>query len=287
MVALVMSGGGPVAVAWEAGLLAGLECGSVSFGDAELALGTSAGAIVGAQLCSGRAASIIAEEILAEARGVPPRGGAMRANPEALARLPSLLAKAQTPSLDPAAVRAEIGAYALSVAPQDEQTALRPFAAMVGEDWPDRPLGCVAVDADSGEIAVLTKDCGAPLATAVAASCSLPGISPPITIGNRRYIDGGFASTANADLATGFDKVMVLAFHRAGPSGPRVAETAQRHASKLREGGAQVLVVHPDTASLALIGEDGMNFNARAAVAEAAIAQGEAIAVDVAEFLAK
>src|SRR5947209_12236068 len=106
-----MSGGGPVAVAWEAGLLAGLARRGVSFFNAEFVLGTSAGAIVGAQLCCGVDPGAMADGILAEARGIPPGGG--RPPPyegEAAARLPALFRKAQDPALDAAAARAEIGA---------------------------------------------------------------------------------------------------------------------------------------------------------------------------------
>lgn len=284
MVALVMSGGGPVAVAWEAGLLAGLARQGVSFSDAEFVLGTSAGAIVAVQLCSGVDPAAMADAIIAEARGIPPPGG--RPPPfdgEAAAQLPALFRKAQDPALDPAVARAEIGACALAAPTESEAASVRRFAAMVGDEWPDRPLGCVAVDAADGRIEVLTKSCGAPLSAAVAASCSLPGLNPPVTISGRRYIDGGFASAANADLAVGYAKVLILAFHRKGPSGTRVAASVERQAARLRESAADVLVVHPDEACLDIIGDDGMNVRLRPLVAKPAIAQGAA-AADVARF---
>ena len=286
MVALVMSGGGPVAVAWEAGLLAGLARQGVSFSDAEFVLGTSAGAIVGAQLCCGRDPAAMAEAILAEARGIPPPGS--RPPPfdgEAAARLPALFRKAQDPAVDPAVARAEIGAEALAAPTESEEVNIRRFAAMVGENWPDRPLGCVAVDSADGRIEVLTKSCGAPLSAAVAASCCLPGLNAPVTINGCRYIDGGFASAANADLARGYAKVFVLAFHRQGQSGARVAASVQQQAAQLRESGADVLVIHPDEACLEAIGDNGMNMRARPAVAEAAISQGELVAANVADFM--
>src|SRR5258708_25357181 len=52
--ALVLGGGGPVGIGWEAGLLAGLADAGVALGDADLVVGTSAGSVVGAQLTSGR-----------------------------------------------------------------------------------------------------------------------------------------------------------------------------------------------------------------------------------------
>jgi NTE family protein len=286
MVALVMSGGGPIAVAWEAGLLAGLERKGVSFSDAEMVLGTSAGAIVGSQLRREVSPEVIVTPILEEAQGNRPNGGPVPFNAEVAAQLPSLLGKAQAPAPDQAGVRREIGRYALSVPAEDERVTIARFAFLVGESWPHKSFGCVAVNTATGAAEILTKNCGASLAAAVAASCSLPGYSAPITIGGQRYIDGGFASTANADLATGFKKVVVFAFHRADATGPRVAEAAQRQAGKLRERGAKVLVVHPDEASLAHIGADVMGFHARPAVAEAAIKQGVMAVAEIAEFLA-
>jgi NTE family protein len=131
---------------------------------------------------------------------------------------------------------------------------------------------------------VLTKVCGAALSAAVAASCGLPGLSPPITIKGRRYIDGGFASAVNADLAGGFTKVLILAFRRQGPSGPRVEASVERQAAQLRQNGAEVLVIYPDEACLDIIGDDGMNVRLRPIVANAAIPQGAA-ASDVAGFI--
>src|SRR5256885_17260994 len=52
--ALVLGGGGPVGIGWEAGLLAGLADTGVVLGHADLVVGTSAGSVVGAQLTSGR-----------------------------------------------------------------------------------------------------------------------------------------------------------------------------------------------------------------------------------------
>ena len=76
--------------------------------------------------------------------------------------------------------------------------------------WPDRALAVVAVDAHSGEPRVFDRDSGVDLIDAVAASCAVPGIWPPVTIGGRRYIDGGVRSAVNADLAAGYGRVLIL-----------------------------------------------------------------------------
>jgi NTE family protein len=124
------------------------------------------------------------------------------------------------------------------------------------------------------------------VSAAVAASCSLPGLSAPVTINGRRYFDGGFASAANADLASGYAKVLVLVFTRAGPSGPRVVESVERQAQQLRRSGAEVRIIHPDEASMKAIGTDWLNFRARPDIARLAMAQGVATASEVARFIA-
>jgi NTE family protein len=52
--AVVLGGGGAVGVGWQTGLLTGLREAGVNLAGAEAILGTSAGALVGALLASGR-----------------------------------------------------------------------------------------------------------------------------------------------------------------------------------------------------------------------------------------
>ena len=52
--ALVLSGGGPVGIAWQSGLTVGLGEEGVQLADADLIVGTSAGSAVGAQIAVGR-----------------------------------------------------------------------------------------------------------------------------------------------------------------------------------------------------------------------------------------
>src|SRR6478672_9805392 len=51
--ALVLAGGGVTGIAWELGVLSALAGAGVGLADADLVLGTSAGAAVGAQITSG------------------------------------------------------------------------------------------------------------------------------------------------------------------------------------------------------------------------------------------
>src|SRR5262245_47992427 len=66
--ALVLSGGGPVGIAWESGIAAGLCEGGVDLRQADLIIGTSAGSVVGAQLALGREPQSMAAPHLAGSR---------------------------------------------------------------------------------------------------------------------------------------------------------------------------------------------------------------------------
>src|SRR5690348_17427060 len=58
----------------------------------------------------------------------------------------------------------------------------------------------------SGEFAVFDSAGDASLVDAVGASCAVPGLWPPVTIGERRFMDGGMRTVANADLAHGYER---------------------------------------------------------------------------------
>jgi NTE family protein len=130
--------------------------------------------------------------------------------------------------------------------------------------WSPHPnLWIAACDYATGRRVAFGRD-GAPeaeLADAVAASCAIPGIYHPVTIGGRRYVDGGIYSASNLDLlrAEGLDLVVCLnptsslhplrainprdafniAFQRA--SGRRLGSEAK----KLRAAGTEVVLIQP------------------------------------------
>lgn len=80
---------------------------------------------------------------------------------------------------------------------------------ITARQWPERRLLITAVDADTGEPQIWDRASGVPLLSAVASSCAMPGIYPPVTINGRRYIDGALRSGTNADLADGA-RVLVI-----------------------------------------------------------------------------
>jgi NTE family protein len=271
--------------------MAGLARGGLAPGSVDFILGTSAGAIVGAQLAAGCDPLAMARAIMAESEGVPPRGAMPAYSSAAVDKLPALFASA----LGGEEGRAEVGAYALSAATmargtmeagtmealtmESEAAYVERMAVAIGvDDWPQRDIGLVAVDVADGKPVILRRDCGATIAAAVAASCSLPGLSPPVSIGGRRYMDGGMRSTVNVDLACGFDSILVLCFHPAGPVGERIAARVAAQSEMLVKSGARVGVISPDAASLAAIGSRTMDVMRRPEVARAGLAQGVAAA---------
>ena len=288
--ALVLGGGGPVGIAWEAGLLAGLAEGGVDLAEADYILGTSAGSFVGSQLAMGKPAAEIANSILAEAdrpRPAPPPVDGQPAEARAAPNLGALMVmmqQARSGARDPQVVRQEIGAFALAAQTVDEETFIKGFGRQLSESqadvWPQRGFACTAVDAESGEFVIWDAAAKVGLARAVASSCAVPGVFPPIALNGRRYIDGGMRSATNADLATGHELVVVVAIRL----GVDPAISAQMQApleaelQVLRDGGARVELILPDDASVAAFGVNLMDGRVRPAACAAGLEQGRVLA---------
>jgi NTE family protein len=289
--ALVLGGGGPVGIAWESGLIAGLARAGVDLARADFTMGTSAGSFVGARLALGADPASLVEPILAETPSAPSRESpsSLNASPPDLTRLMKLMAQAHSGVRDPQEVRRDIGAFALEAATPDEATFIasfgRNFAGLPDGAWPDRDFACTAVDAETGEFQLWTRDSGVGVTRAVASSCSVPGVYPPVTLNGRRYMDGGMRSSTNADLATGHELVVVVQVRTgamAGPAAEAYAKRFEEETGVLRQGGARVVVLAPDAASQAAMGINLMDFRQRAAAARAGLVQGQAEAAALA-----
>ena len=284
--ALILGGGGPVGIAWETGLAAGLAEAGPNFADADLIVGTSAGSAVGAQLAMGRSPQQMYAAVSADAGNSRP--GPTRANvgeggaPPNLMPLMELMQKAAAGEVPAEDVRKEIGAFALAAKTMDEESFIGTFGRILAsaDGWPGKDYRCTAVDALTGEFVVWSAESRVPLSRAVASSCSVPGVYPPITINGRRYVDGGMRSPTNADIAKGHDNVIVVAVTTA--MGGPMAETSQKRLEgeldAIRGAGGTVSLVTPDRASQEAFGLNLMDFTRRAGAAEAGLAQGRAIA---------
>jgi NTE family protein len=289
--ALVLGGGGPVGIAWESGLIAGLAQGGVDLGKADFTLGTSAGSFVGARLALGADAATLADPIIAdEIPGERPGAGGERAAPADLSKLMLLMAEAQGGTRNPAEVRAEIGAWALAAQTPSEEAFIesfgRSFSTLPVDAWPERGFACTAVDAESGAFKMWTKASGVGVVRAVASSCSVPGVYPPVALHGRRYIDGGMRSATNADMAAGHELVVVIALRlgAGGLLGERIAARFDEEIETLKDGGATVLTITPDEPSVEAFGLNLMDFRKRPGAARAGIAQGLAYAKGVGAY---
>jgi len=284
--ALVLGGGGPVGVAWEAGFLAGLGEQDVDLSNADLILGTSAGSFVGAQLALGKSPAEIAAPDLAGVVRAPAASGP----PPDLSMLITKMLEAASGKRPAEEVRAEIGAWALSFATTGEEDFIARFAPSLGGDfdgpWPTKSFACTSVDVADGSFRVWNKDSGIGLARAVASSCAVPGIYPPISFHGRRYIDGGMRSATNADLAKGYDAVIVVAITlRSMPSfiGDVFRQRFEGELQSLRDSGSRVDVIIPDAESSAAFGMNLMDASRRQPSAQAGLRQGRIEAMRIVE----
>ncbi|PRY51143.1 NTE family protein [Geodermatophilus tzadiensis] len=273
--ALVLGGGGITGIAWEVGLLAGLAEAGVDLTGADLVVGTSAGSVVGAQVTSG--ADL--EELYGRQLEPPTSERAARMGRRALAAFAWAVLRSRGSGT---AFRRRMGALALRAeaagATPSEQERLDVIGSrLVSREWPERALTVTAVDAVTGGFRPLDRDSGVPLVHAVAASCAVPGVYPPVTIDGRRYVDGGVRSAANADLAAGYERVVVLAPIARG-AGPMTSVDAQ-----VSGMGARAAVVSPDEAARRAIGRNVLDPAARRPSAEAGRAQAASVAGQVAD----
>jgi NTE family protein len=277
---LVLSGGGPVGIAWEAGMIAGLAESGVDLTGCEVVVGTSAGSVVGAQLALGVPLDQLVERQRSEATGTRRSGGGKAPS------IPDELIEAFLGvSDDPEATRRRLGTLAREADTIPEEEFLASFGSQLGEaDWPEGFI-CTAVDTEDGSFLAFDAVAGVPLLRAIAASCAVPGIFPPITIDGRRYMDGGVRSLTNADLAVGCDEVVVLSLIDRAPAGaPADPITAgvERECATLEEAGATVRVIAPDPQAREGLGPNLMDFSRRAEALEAGLVQGRTAAARLA-----
>lgn len=270
--ALVLGGGGVAGIAWTTGLLTGLAEHGQDLTGADLLVGTSAGSVVAAQVTSGRP--------LAElyARQADPA----RQTPEIPAEIDfekftADFGGAVTGVTDPAEVRRAMGKLALAAETVPEADRRAVVAARLPvHEWPGQRLVVVAVDAETGEPRRFDRASGVPLVDAVAASCAVPGVWPPVSIEGRRYVDGGIRSMENADYATGSTRITIVA-----PLGLESLMPVEKPlltvVAELRAAGAEIALIAPDEASVAAIGPNALDPSRRTPAAEAGRAQGAAL----------
>jgi NTE family protein len=293
---LVLGGGGVLGEAWMTGVLAGIEeTAQLDLRRCEYFVGTSAGSIVAARLAAG-----LSPRAPRDARKLAPAApGTEVARPDGVA------AAADRARAWALALSSPLAPVSLSLAARGGALARTAILRSVGR--PRRSLGSLAQEIDatgvrfdgrlrittvaraSGRRVVFGRPHG-PTATvgrAVEASCTVPWIFSPVTIGGVEYVDGGVWSPTNLDAAPAGRGSHVLCLNpTATLSGPHPIVGVLRRGSRaamnleagaLRARGAEVRLIGPDPASAAAMGTNLMANAPASAVLAAGYAQGLAL----------
>jgi NTE family protein len=308
---LVLASGGTLGEAWMSGLLAGIEDATGhDFRTTEALVGTSAGSLVAAALVAGqRPRRPRAQGALL---GLPPGETTGDVASETSSRLAAqwlplprsilqtvgreavrIAGAAATPLAPMALAAGSNGSTALRAAllgrtPGSDTSleAMRDGIERSGARWDGR-LRVVAVDRGNGRRVVFGAP-GSPEATvaeAVQASCSVPWIFAPVTIGGREYVDGGVWSNTNLDTAPAGRATQVLCLNPImsldiamssafGLLRAIAGSTAALETLALRSRGAKVRMIGPGHDIARVMAPNLMNAQLREDVLAGGYAQG-------------
>lgn len=187
--ALVLGGGGPVGASWMSALLHGLASTGVPVADADVVLGTSAGAVVGSWL-------------VMQPDGLPTVPGRMRE------RAAWHAANARSGHTDARPVERATGtstplfasAAAVSMPPISADEADAMWRGYLPEGPWAANLGITSVNTETGLARVWSAGDDISVPVAVACSTAAPGVAPPVVVAGSVWVDGGVRSSVNADL---------------------------------------------------------------------------------------
>jgi NTE family protein len=278
--ALVLAGGGLAGIAWETGLLRGIADESAAAARAllqsDVLVGTSAGSAVAAQIGSGLDLDeLFARQIAQTSPEIDPG-----VDVETITGL--FVSAMMEPNTSTAEKLQSIGAVALATETVPEPVRREVIAhRLPSHDWPDRVLRITAIDTATGELVAFDKGSGVVLVDAVAASCAVPGAWPPVTIGDRRYMDGGVGSSVNLLLAD--DCAVAVVLVPAGESAP--SPFGGGAAAEVSSFPGAALGVFADDRSIGAFGVNPLDPACRVPSAQAGRAQGRREAARIADFL--
>lgn len=282
--ALVLAGGGIAGIAWETGILRGIADESPAAArlllDSDVLVGTSAGSAVAAQIGSGVPLGALFDRQVAESSAEIDSGVDIDDITEVFL---TALGQPYDEALDKTRLQMQrIGAVALAAKTVPEPVRRRVIAQRLpAHVWPERVLRLTAIDVATGELVVFDRESGAGLVDAVAASCAVPGAWPAVTIGGRRYMDGGIASSVNLAVARDCDAAVVLV-----PSGADApAPFGDGPAAEIATFEGRAFAAFADADSLAAFGPNPLDPRCRIDSAMAGREQGRREAAAVARFL--
>jgi len=287
--ALVLGGGGSTGNAWLIGVIAGLFDAGLDVTTADLTIGTSAGSTAAAQITSATPTELLAAILAATPQqrtgpvGSDSGRGPIGPAANHMERTSKIIASAE----DAADMRRRLGAAALDMDAESDGSGQMRWRATVAarlpsQHWPEQTVLITAVDAHTGEPVMFDRHSGVDLADAIAASCAS---GSPHGIGDNRYIDGGYRRNENADLAAGYERVLVLS-----PFGGRTRTPLDwgmhlaAQVDELRARGSRVETIFPDSNSEHMFGANAMDLSLRPPAARAGYNQGRALAEQLTEF---
>ncbi len=282
--ALVLAGGGIAGIAWETGILRGIaEVSPVAarlLMDSDVLVGTSAGSAVAAQIGTGCALEALFDRQVAETSAEIDSGVDIDT---IIGLFLDVLQEPYEESADKTRQQMRrIGAVAAGTDTVSEALRHQVIAQRLpSHNWPERELRITAIDIATGELVVFDRESGVGLVDAVAASCAVPGAWPPVTIGGRRYMDGGVASSVNLDVAR--DCAVAVLLVPAGADAP--APFGAGLAAEIAAFPGSTFTVFADDDSLAAFGPNALDPDCRVASALAGREQGRRDAAAVARFL--
>jgi NTE family protein len=295
-IGLVLGAGGEVGHAFHAGVLAAVaETTGWDARTADVIVGTSAGSIVGALLRAGLAptdlaARAVGEPVSEQGRRLIARAdaanGHLRPIPSRSTRRGGIPTMSAPGALVRAALQpwnARLGTVAAAALPAGRISTeiISVGLRALFDDWPEAPLWINAVELHTGRRVVFGRDTSRDLdvATAVAASCAIPGFFAPVEVDGARFVDGGAHSHANADLVAGIalDLVVISSPMSIAGNALRLAPDQParrfnrfqlaREAARVRRAGTPVITFQPTTDDLAVMGLNAMDPSRRADVA--------------------
>lgn len=276
----MLAGGGIAGIAWETGVLRGIADEAPAAAErllgADVLVGTSAGSTVAAQLSSGLSIDELFDRQIAASSAELDPGVSV----ESIMEL--FVTAMMAPDTTTEQKLQRIGDIALSTQSVPEPVRRAVIAQRLpGHDWPQRALRITAIDTATGELVTFDRTSGVALVDAVAASCAVPGVWPPVTIGDRRYMDGGVGSTVNMAVAGDCDTVVALV-----PSGRESPSPFGSGAVAEVDGfAAPTLGIFADDDALSAFGANPLDPACRIPSAQAGRAQGRRVAAQVADFL--
>jgi NTE family protein len=287
--AVVLAGGGYVASSWEIGLVTGMADLGLDVRNADLFVGTSAGARVALDLTSGKPLDEFYQrrinsdfpQAAPPSRVNPSHPTPARSDP---ARLKSDVEDAKKAGGSPAEILRRVGALAMAAAVGGGSDRRESVAKQIPmQAWPEQKVLIMALNAETGERRAFDRDSGIDLVDAIIATTASFG-SPLLSFNGQSYFDGGYYSSDNADMAIGCERVLILAL-RSPPNAMRLVPIEQG-VDALRAAGAQVEVIHPDEATVAALAPTGgaMNPASGRPAAMAGRLQGQRCAERIASF---